>query len=329
MLDKMSATVPAKTIFSRAIRQGRRREDVREHQGGGEDRGDAREEARQAAREAKRAAKEAARQAEIERKALIKQGRRQFKYKVTAYKRKAEAMRKHMRLPKDEAVWTPEQREQWNAYLLNSRKELENWLVERMRKELARAPKSIKGNGQSQPPPAEVVARREAKEKRLQEIFEKYGFRLGKKPVTPDEIEGFKRWHRDQAAEYRERHREHITAYNREYRRRKRQEAREAAQSKWTPAQWETWEKRQTSKERGSPQWLVRAVVKHLAAEQNVSEEQITARLIELGGLDFLIKGAESMGATRCGTKGAIPAAARALAFYLDPSGAEMFKNDG
>ena len=82
-------------------------------------------------------------------------------------------------------------------------------------------------------------------EKRKQEIFEKYGFTLGKKPVTPEEMEGFKRWQRDQEAEYRERHREHITAYNREYRRRKRQEAFERAQTKWTPAQWAEWEKRQ------------------------------------------------------------------------------------
>lgn len=149
----------------------------------------AQEEARLTAQEAKCAAKEADRQAEIERKALIKQGRRQFKYKVTAYKRKAEAMRKHMRLPKDEAVWTPEQREQWNAYILTSRKELEDWLVERMRKEVSRAPKSIRGNGKDPPQPAEVVAKREAREKRRQEIFEKYGFRLGKKPVTPDEID--------------------------------------------------------------------------------------------------------------------------------------------
>ncbi len=66
--------------------------------------------------------------------------------------------------------------------------------------------------------------------------------------------------------------------------------------------------------------------MKHLAAEQNVSEEQITARLIELGGLDFLIKGAESLGAARCRTKGAVFAAARAMAFYLDPDNAEMFK---
>lgn len=69
--------------------------------------------------------------------------------------------------------------------------------------------------------------------------------------------------------------------------------------------------------------------MKRIASKQNLTEEQITARLIELGGLDFLINGAESMGATRCRTKGAIPAAARALAFYLDPGGADMFKNDG
>ena len=51
-------------------------------------------------------------------------------------------------------------------------------------------------------------------------------------------MEGFKRWQRDQEAEYRERHRDHITEYNRDYRRRKRQEELEKAQRKWTSAQW-------------------------------------------------------------------------------------------
>lgn len=48
---------------------------------------------------------------------------------------------------------------------------------------------------------------------------------------------------------------------------------------------------------------------------------------IELGGLDFLLAGAESMGATRCRTKGAVLSAARALALYLNPDNAEMFKS--
>ncbi len=285
----------------------------------------AREEARLAAAEAKRAAMAAEAAAKAERAALLEQAYKSFGYKVTAYERKKEKMRRQLGLPKMKRDFTPEQRGQWNAYILKSRKELEDWLVERMRKELAGAPKSIRGSAQDRPPPAEVVARREAKKKRKQEIFEKYGFTLGKKPVTPDEIEGFKRWQRDQEAEYRERHRDRITEYNREYRRRRRAEALAKAQAKWTPEQWAAWEKKQAKKERGSPAWLVKEVVKHLAAEHGLSENQVTERLLELGGLDFLVQGAESMGAKRCRGKATVRAAARALALYLDPDNAEMF----
>ena len=285
----------------------------------------AREEARLAAAEAKRAAMAAEAAAKAERAALLEQAYKSFKYKVTAYERKKEKMRRQLGLPKMKRDFTPEQRGQWNAYILKSRKELEDWLVERMRKELASAPKSIRGNAQDRPPPAEVVARREAKKKRKQEIFEKYGFTLGRKPVTPEEIEGFKRWQRDQEAEYRERHRDRITEYNREYRRRRRAEALAKAQAKWTPEQWAAWEKKQAKKERGSPAWLVKEVVKHLAAEHGLSENQVTERLLELGGLDFLVQGAESMGAKRCRGKATVRAAARALALYLDPDNAKMF----
>ena len=52
-------------------------------------------------------------------------------------------------------------------------------------------------------------------------------------------------------------------------------------------------------------------------------------RLIELGGLDFLIKGAESMGRNRCGRPSSVSAAVRAIALYLDPDNAEMFGGAG
>ena len=65
--------------------------------------------------------------------------------------------------------------------------------------------------------------------------------------------------------------------------------------------------------------------MKHLAAEHGLSENQVTERLLELGGLDFLVQGAESMGAKRCRSKATVRAAARALALYLDPDNAEMF----
>ena len=39
-----------------------------------------------------------------------------------------------------------------------------------------------------------------ALEERRRVIFEKYGFTLGKKPVTPEEIEGRRRYDRDMEA---------------------------------------------------------------------------------------------------------------------------------
>ena len=47
---------------------------------------------------------------------------------------------------------------------------------------------------------------------------------------------------------------------------------------------------------KGSPQWLIKEVVCYLAQIQDLPEDAVTARLIELGGMDFLVKGAESMG---------------------------------
>ena len=175
------------------------------------------------------------------------------------------------------------------------------------------------------------VERKKTREENRQAIREKYGFTPGKKPVTPEEIAGFKRWQRDQEAKYRERHRDQITAYNREYRRRKRAEALSKQQTVWTSEQWAKWEKRNAAKAcpPGSPQWMVREVVKHIAAEQNLPEDAVMGRIIELGGLDFIIKGAESMGQRRCKRQSAVVAAARALALYLDPDNAEMFRKEG
>lgn len=54
-------------------------------------------------------------------------------------------------------------------------------------------------------------------------------------------------------------------------------------------------------------------------------EEVVTEKLIELGGMDFLVKGAESIGEQRCGTATMVIVAVRALALYLDPESAVMF----
>lgn len=289
-----------------------------------------REAARQAVRVAREEAIEAAVAAKVERKALLEQAYTKFGYKVKAYENKKLKMRRSLGLPKMKRDFTPEQRELWNTYLREGREELENWLVERMRKELEKSRKKDRAEERQQSI-AETLATREQRkqerEVRKRLIFEKYGFTLGKKPTTPEEIEGFKRWQRDQDAEYRKRHHDRITAYNREYRRRKRAEALAKLQTTWTRKQWAEWEKRELAKAYppGSPQWMVREVVKRIAAEQNLPDEAVMERVIELGGLDFIIKGAESMGQKRCNRPSAVVAAARALAFYLDPDKAEMF----
>ena len=50
---------------------------------------------------------------------------------------------------------------------------------------------------------------------------------------------------------------------------------------------------------------------------------------MELDGLDFLVKGAESLGAAKCARSAFVIAAVRALALYLDPDHAAMFGNRG
>ena len=80
---------------------------------------------------------------------------------------------------------------------------------------------------------------------------------------------------------------------------------------------------------KGSPQWLIKEVVCYLAQIQDLPEDAVTARLIELGGMDFLVKGAESMGRSRCANSSTILAAVRALGLYLDPDNAAMFSRGG
>ena len=293
-----------------------------------------REAARQAARVAREEAIEAAAAAKVERKALLEQAYTKFGYKVKAYENKKQNMRRSLGLPEMKRDFTSEQRETWNTYLRESRAELEDWLVERMRKELAKSRKKDRAEERQQSI-AETLATREQRkqerEVRKRLIFEKYGFTLGKAPATPEEIEGFKRWQRDQESEYRKRHHDRITAYNREYRRRKRAEALAKQQTTWTRKQWAEWEKREAQKRNrpGTPQWMVREVVKHIAREQNLPEDAVMERVLELGGLDFIIKGAESMGQQRCNRPSAVVAAARALSLYLDPDNAAMIGGMG
>jgi len=258
------------------------------------------------ARRKREAAAQAAREAKAEKLEAERRERAAFKAKA-----------RELGLPLQKARWTPKHQRIWDRAL--RREEKAKIEAERAAKRAARQSWQTAAFATSE-------ERHKALEERRRIIREKYGFTLGKKPATPEEMEGFKRWQRDQEAEYRERHRDHITEYNREYRRRKRQEALEKAQRKWTPAQWAAWERQQEAKERGTPAWLVREVARYLAAENNMPPDDVMAWLIENDGIDFLTKGAESMGRKRLLNRKAIPMAARAVSFYCSPDTAAMFK---
>ncbi len=184
-----------------------------------------------------------------------------------------------------------------------------------------------------------AAAKRAELDAERRRIFEKYGFMPWKKPTTPEEIEGKRRYRRDVSRKAK-----------RARRRRKAEEARAATpakkkahekgywhevymrkiarqQQKWSAEQWDRWERRQAAREcpPGSPQWLFREVVRHLAEVNGQAEDVVTARLVELGGMDFIVKGAESLGRRRCSSRRIVQTAVRALSLYLSPDTASMF----
>ena len=168
------------------------------------------------------------------------------------------------------------------------------------------------------------------REERRQRIKEQYGFDIWTpvKKLTPEELEGRKRWLRDEEAEYRNRNREHITIYNREYRKRKRAEALAIKQKTWTAEEWAAWEKKQAARGRGTPEHFVKDVVKVLAESGKISEDEVMDHLLEHGGVEFLMSGAEAIGKDRAKRPSMVKAAAMAVAFYIDPEGAVMFPEE-
>ncbi|MBQ3745814.1 MAG: hypothetical protein II863_00215, partial [Kiritimatiellae bacterium] len=283
---------------------------------------------REAAAQAARAAKDAEREARRKKREEARQAARKAKLEALEAERKEraefKALARELGVPLQKARWTAKHQAIWDKGVRRKAKEkLEAERAERRKERQARQAAEAEGKAQ----------RAKALEEKRRIIREKYGFTLGKKPVTPEEIEGRKRYDRDKEAEERKRKHDKITAYNREYRRRKRAEALYEQQASWTPEQWAAWEKKQSAKEcpQGSPQWLVREVVKHLARENDLPEDAVLERLMELDGLDFLLKGAESLGEAKCARPAFVIAAVRALALYLDPDNAEMFveKRDG
>ena len=275
---------------------------------------------REAAAQAARAAKEAEREAVRKAREEARQAAREAKLAALEAERKEraefKAMARELHIPLQKARWTPQHQAIWDRAVRRKLKaEIEAGRDERRKERQAR-----------QAAEADIKAERaKALEEKRRVIREKYGFTLGKKPETPEEIEGKKRWLRDKEAEERKRRHDKITEYNREYRRRRRAEALAQAQTKWTPKQWEEWQKRQESKGRGSPAWLVKEVAKFLAEDSKLPVDDVMAWIIEHDGIDFLVKGAESTGKSRCQSKATILAAARAVALFIDPDNAVMF----
>ena len=281
---------------------------------------------REAAAQAARAAKEAEREARRKAREEARQAAQAAKLEALEAERKEraafKALARELGVPLQKARWTAKHQAIWDKGVRRKAKEkLEAERDERRKQRLARQAAEADGKAE----------RAKALEEKRRIIREKYGFTLGKVINTPEEIEGRKRWLRDKEAEDRKRNHDKITAYNRLYRRRKRAEALYEEQANWTPEQWAAWEKKQSAKEcpQGSPQWLVREVGKHLARENDLPEGAVLERLMELDGLDFLIKGAESLGEAKCARSAFVIAAVRALALYLDPDHAAMFGNRG
>ena len=63
-----------------------------------------------------------------------------------------------------------------------------------------------------------------------------------------------------------------------------------------------------------------------MRALRNLKPDDVMAWLIENDGIDFLTKGAESMGKRRLLGRKLIPMAARAVSFYCSPDAAVLFK---
>ena len=174
----------------------------------------------------------------------------------------------------------------------------------------------------------EYLREKEAKKK---EVFEKYGFQVGKqyKRKTPQREAGRLEYQRFTEAWARKFHRERITVYNREYRRRKRAEALAEAQKLWTTEEWARWNENQRRKVmgEGTKAGFVKSVVAFLAQTGSLTEDEILARLFDAGGVEFLERGFASLGSDKA-RGNMVAAAARAVAFYIDPDGSVMFTPD-
>ena len=91
---------------------------------------------------------------------------------------------------------------------------------------------------------------------------------------------------------------------------------------------WAKWRAKEESKGRGKPERFVKEVVKLLAESGKIGEDEVMDHLLEHGGVELLMAGAEAIGKDRAKTPKMVKAAARAVAFYVDPEGAVMFPKE-
>lgn len=171
---------------------------------------------------------------------------------------------------------------------------------------------------------------RKERKARQEALLEQYGFPVWREdsvdPNNPEQVAARKEYLRQKEAEYRKRNHAHITDYNREYRRRKRAEALAEQQKTWTAEEWAAWRVKEERKLKRTAGGLVKEVVKILAEDGKSDEESIMSRLMECGGVDFLVAGAAGF-PKDCGAW--LPrAAARAVAFMMDPEDAVMFPTE-
>lgn len=74
--------------------------------------------------------------------------------------------------------------------------------------------------------------------------------------------------------------------------------------------------------------FLAKDVARILAEDSGVSVEDVMAKLLESGGVDFLMRGAEAYRENPPKTSKLSLAAARAVMFFLDPDNAIMFPKE-
>ena len=130
--------------------------------------------------------------------------------------------------------------------------------------------------------------------------------------MSPEEREAAKReYERQKEAEYRKRHRDRITAYNRAYGRRRRD-----AQA--TPEQLKKRNEIRAAVYNNTTAGIIEKLTRDFATERKVTPDEMTAQMVATGAVDFLIRALESQ-THKIKNKALIRRiAAEALRFYLD-----------